>query len=132
MSAELLRRAATEMRRRAEAAVPGPWPIDCNNHLALPMAQLPFSSPWAQRAIGGPKAYALAGPDDATTEHIASWHPGVALAVADWLDEEAAVIDARQSSVDRFISERGDESSVPVYINRHLLAVANAYLGSDQ
>src|SRR4051794_6287667 len=72
MSAETLRRAAALMRERAEGATPGPWsnrrgPDEC-----------------VVRADDGAP---LARTDTrADRRHIASWHPLVALAVADWLD----------------------------------------------
>jgi hypothetical protein len=55
--------------------------------------------------------------------HIASWHPAVALAVADWLDaeaERAAQIDAYQGT-----------PAYPLMLDgyRHPLAVARAFLG---
>ena len=49
----------------------------------------------------------------ANAEHIASWHPAVALAVADWLDADAGVM------------ERHD---LDVAISK-AYAVARAYLG---
>ena len=72
MSAELLREAAALMRGRAEAATPGGprWetqPDEMHGGAVI----LPADS---DSAIAG------AGADDA--EHIASWHPTVALAVA--------------------------------------------------
>lgn len=88
MSAEILRKAASLMRERAEAATPGPW--------------IPF---------------------DADADHIASWHPAVALAVADWLDATA---------------DDWDRSTAPIPVSdirldaRAALAVARAYLGSDE
>lgn len=45
--------------------------------------------------------------------HVASWHPAVALAVADWLDDAATLAD-----------ETGR-------IDRHALAVARAYIGES-
>jgi hypothetical protein len=81
MTAELLREAAALMRERAEAATPGPWMR---------------AEPW-DRAVGqvdGPwvaETTALGQATAANAEHIASWHPAVALAVADWLDAVAAV-----------------------------------------
>ena len=71
MSAEILRRAAGLMRERAEAASEGInwWGVE-------PMTRAldaTFSPPSAEQ----------------DAEHIASWHPAVALAVADWLVAES-------------------------------------------
>lgn len=78
MSAELLREAAALMRARAELASPSPWKAD-GEDISL-----------------GPDPYNLAAITcsrnvEADAEHIASWHPAVALAVADWLDDAVAV-----------------------------------------
>jgi hypothetical protein len=81
MSAELLRQAATILRERAEDANPGPWSADRN----------------AVRT--GRDALALTydihfGNDHDQTRkdaaYIATMHPGVGLALADWLDAEFA------------------------------------------
>lgn len=84
--AEELRAAAKLMRERAEAATPGPW------H--------PASRVWEQETFAAvlgpegdgdhPRTWLMAtGTNpvsrEANASHAASWHPGVALAVADWL-----------------------------------------------
>lgn len=112
MSAETLRRAAELMRERAEAATNYPW-----------MASAP-GEVWKHydgqvRAVGFPDDF---DPsicdvlDNADAQHIASWHPDVALAVADWLDRIGAD-DRPTSALDRE--------------GRSALAVARAYLGGD-
>lgn len=92
-SAETLREAASLMRERAEAA----------------LASAPGDANW--HAVSSLMADGKT-PRDA--EHIASWHPAVALAVADWLESE--------------VNEWGD---LPHMLNPHALAVARAYLGSE-
>lgn len=88
MSAEILRRAASQMRERAEAVDPeARW-------LRLGQLTGEFNVP--------------------TAAHIASWHPAAALAVADWLDACALVMDVAPSS------HKGNA-----------LAVARTYLGRD-
>lgn len=75
MNAETLRRAASLMRDRAEAAgaTEGWWGIE-------PLV----------RALDG----TFSPPDArADAKHIASWRPAVALAVADWLDDAATLAD---------------------------------------
>lgn len=78
MSAETLRRAAALMRERAEAATQtaAPWGVD------------EIGGIWGQEADGQPIPIAN-NATDADAEHIASWHPAVALAVADWLEAKA-------------------------------------------
>lgn len=83
---DTLARAAKLIRERASAAVPGPWLVSDGNHVAVPMAQLPNPS---ARGMNAAHPYELAGPTDATTRHIASWHPGAALPIAAMLDEIA-------------------------------------------
>lgn len=102
MSAERLREAAALMRKRAEAARPGPWWIhddnDCDvwwgDHAAVRavdqdaralrplMTDAEIEATWdhAGCVIGSDVDRA----EDAA--HIASWHPAVALAVADSID----------------------------------------------
>lgn len=107
MSADLLREAASKMRERAEAATPGPW-VAYGDHLVWPSNKGP--------AANDPVLAMLGDAHDDSAEHIASWHPAVALAVADWLDEEAD-------------SWTGDEDGIPYY---RAYIVATAYLGSDR
>jgi hypothetical protein len=111
VSADLLREAAALMRERAEAATPGPW--ECyGDHLVWPSEK----GPAANDPIAG------FGPThEETATHIASWHPVVALAVADWLEHAAMVADEVQSVGLTY----GGTDGAPA------LAVARAYLGRD-
>lgn len=114
MSADLLRRAAKGMRERAEAAtVRSPWiRQDYEDHTPC---------------VGTPEllgAVADCGEEE-DAEHIASWHPAVALAVADWLDAEAAVWTASSMQPEPgTVIERREWSSLD-----QAAAVARAYLG---
>lgn len=75
MSADTLRRAAALMRERAEAATPGPWEVDHFGH-----------------GVRERSGRGLASAHNAKCEvaaHIASWHPAVAMAVAEWLEVTA-------------------------------------------
>lgn len=103
MSAELLREAAALMRERAEAATPGPWEYK--------------ASGWR---IGGPSRDSRVGlgslPENA--QHIASWHPAVAVAVADWLDKMAIVAATETAPV-----------AVRLAFIDEAVKVARAYLG---
>jgi hypothetical protein len=87
MSADLLRQAATILRERAEAATPGPWrsttgiapnvlgprePEDLGGGLAsILRANLPLINGQRRR--------------EANVAYSATMHPGVGLALADWL-----------------------------------------------
>ena len=86
---QTLRRAAGLMRERAEAAE-------------------------ADSAIWTADVTTLLEVGDDTFAHAASWHPAVALAVADWLDEVHANVSTYNS-----------------HYHRHAFAVARAYLGEE-
>lgn len=115
VSAEVLRRAAALMRERAEAACPGRWVALVDGVYVGPEWD---DNGWlsydAQVVEDYENQRAEPAPD---MEHIASWHPAVALAVADWL---AAV--ANDQNVD-FDLVNGEGFSA--------LAVARAYLGEQ-
>lgn len=91
--AETLRRAAKLMRERAGAATPGPWehPLDYDvthgyhvrgdKHVATRVAN-------CDAGDGGIGDEEAAG----NANYIASMHPMVGLAAADWLDHTATLI----------------------------------------
>jgi hypothetical protein len=135
MSAEVLREAAALMRERAEAATPGPWSAADEHGLLGPDASPAWcvsnmrpgykSMSPTEGYIGDVAETSLGFPeqrDRDNAEHIASWHPAVALAVADWLEFYAFTFESREAA-------KGDVPSVAV--NPFALAVARAYLGSD-
>lgn len=111
MSAEVLREAAALMRSRANdaelAAGANDWTFSgigwCDPHNTV----------YTVRNEAGVIAEALT---EEEAEHIASWHPAVALAVAGWLDQIAG--DGHDGD-----SPGGCADCIPA------LAVANAYLG---
>lgn len=70
---DLLREAAAKMRERAENASDGRWTTGTDGLV------------WAPR-LGDPVS---GSSDERDAEHIASWDPTVALAVARWLDDAA-------------------------------------------
>ena len=109
MSADTLRKAAALMRERAEAALRGPWEALGSEH-ALGYFDV------VQPADMDREIAARVWPSNA--EHIASWHPAVALAVADWLDGVAWAIDS-----DDELAEPGFGEPTAAF------AVARAYLG---
>ena len=69
-----LREAAQLMRQRAQAATPGPWRRSSDGELV-----------WPER-MGDPVSGSA---DPADSEHIASWHPGVTVIVADLMEAVA-------------------------------------------
>lgn len=115
MSAEVLREAAALMRARAEGASGSPWsPILIEDEdgsadsYVISLAGL--TSNWED--VGE----SMVGQD---AEHIASWHPAVALAVADWLDSTSSFVEMYGEGG---AADRG-------YSLLRSLAVARAYLG---
>lgn len=123
MSADLLREAAAKMRERAEAATSGPWfgvtgPGGYPNEVRTgdgSDAGLPVL--FERRRIG--TSHYMRGAD---AHHIASWHPAVALAVADWLERDAQMIERVPESIDPATPER---------VYARAFAVARAYLGES-
>lgn len=103
MTAQVLRQAAALMRSRAEAASSGRWSV----------AHVDGAGFAVHHGEHDTIALYASRPD---AEHIASWHPAVALAVADWLERTA------------YLREYGD---VGTSNWEHALAVARAYLGGE-
>lgn len=108
--ADTLRGAAALMRERAsnESIPASPWYIEDDDYafnVLAPDPEMP-DAPWDV-------ARDVPSNDDASplAEHIASWHPAVAFAVADWLD-----VTARDVGTSSLAYHRA-------------LAVARAYLG---
>lgn len=123
MSANRLRTAARVLRHHANAATPGPWGVGNDTTVAQNMEQVaPGRCRYTQKvAAPNPWDYEDA-PDDEHAEerarfdadYIATMHPGVALALADWLDAAAR-----------------DEEAGPMRGDRYPLAVADLIL-ADQ
>lgn len=116
--AETIRRAAASMRERAQGQPETPWlavaPENAGSLAKIVTADVPE---WVV-------ARTLAD----AAEHIASWHPLVALAVADWLDSRARdAQDARvvQDSLD--LSYCDDPPGI-----EWALKIARAYLGESR
>ena len=110
MSAETLRRAAALMRERARIGLHSYWsPAFVREAFgAHPHVDMD--------ADGVPETIARG------SEHIASWHPAVALALSDWLEEVAE----RQQPTTRW-GRRSHGWTGARFAN----AVARAYLGED-
>jgi hypothetical protein len=114
--AEELRAAAKLMREGAEAASPGPWHQLCMGSEGCSVINDGHLRERKHVSFSGRKEWKA---DHADAEYIASMHPLVALAVADWLDAEA---------------ERAER---PGALDLHSLspgpfAVARAYTGSSE
>jgi len=125
--AETLRSAAALMRERAEKATRGPW---------RPVAGIWGSETFA--AVIGRGGV----PEDAETwlmatgrgglsqeadaDHAASWHPLVALAVADWLESTATDADDARLMADRTWSYGYCDSPAGI---EAALKIARPYLG---
>ncbi len=87
--AEELRTAAKLMRERAQASTPGPWKEMCLGSEGCQV--LRANGTVRERGRGrvarfGQKEWKA---DHADAEYVAGMHPGVALAVADWLEQTA-------------------------------------------
>lgn len=99
MSVERLRLAATKIRETANAATPGPWTADPVRPRYITTAA-PIDIDEADWGPEGHTAYRLGTMQDpnawryADVTYIALMSPPVALAMADWLDEAADMIDA--------------------------------------
>ena len=111
MSAELLLEAAALMRERAEAATPSPWRAGICRHSDRGDEHRVVSA----EGFGQIADFSESWRVEADAAHIASWHPAVALAVADWLEVAA----------DRYEVGFWGKNYQPA------LAVARAYLGRD-
>ena len=118
---ETLRHAAKLMRERAEAATPGPWEyrgdFDITHGYEINEHDRPVAN-WVATVLTGDDDLAEAGMQDPNAAYIASMHPGVALAVAGWLDAAAGCG-----------CEPGDDHGD---LAAGALAVARACLGTEQ
>ena len=113
MSADLLREAAARMRANAEAPTVDRnpwWPYERHSYWGI----------WASAKRMGRGRQMGTGRTKEQARYIASWHPAVALAVADWLDHEALVVDDVMSG----------NHTTAVYVGP-AFEVARAYLGRD-
>jgi hypothetical protein len=139
--AAFLRRASTHLRALAQAASPGPWERPLNTrYKAIVTAPLPEGETGSyidgvDRATGererccvvlantwsNGKHYRKRSGRD--LEYIAAMHPGVALAVADWLDAEA---DAHEGVM--AVSEGVCDIAVAVGAGEHRIEVAASTL----
>lgn len=118
MSADLLRRAAALMRERAEAARSGEWFADTTGGDADVRAAWRFGACDIAVCEGS-----LPEGNAANAEHIASWHPAVALAFAKVLEDAAAAL---EFDTGVGLTEREASSGFEAVI-----AAARAFLGES-
>ena len=91
MSADILRRAAAVLRERAEAATPGPW--EAMEHDSNPgdegVCLLGAAATVTGSHMIGYFHVLSQAEQEANGAYAATMHPGVGLAIADWLQLEA-------------------------------------------
>lgn len=125
MSAEILREAAALMRERAEGAAdrsPSPWLLGTED----PTGKV-FAAGVVTLTDHNEELSVAEGFSAQECQHIASWHPAVALAVADWLDATAA--EHESDAVDPRLCEFFAEFNTAADIAA--ITVATAYLGQE-
>ncbi len=117
MSAQELRQAAALIRERAEAAEAQSGPEWYCRTQANGCA-------WIEPAHIAVHGYGSAA------EHIASWHPAVAVLAADWLDGVALLVEAKDD--EEYFDLDGDPiAPEDTHAIGSALNVARAYLGSE-
>jgi hypothetical protein len=143
--ADMLRHAAILMRERAQAATPSANPQP-GGWSGFGTGNTATGSNWAA-IYGGPAedgyrvgavlttdefCDACTGPSQADVQHITSWHPAVALAVADWLDHETARL---TNLIPQWRNQwDNDELVIAALVDgmfRHPFAIARTYLGVE-
>ena len=111
MSAAELRQAAETLRERADLATAGPWTVDPDSG----------ADGFAPLVVGQNMAVCetFDGPHPSDATYIATMHPAVGLALADWLDIIASKEKARE----------GVDSPIPVLYLPEALTIARAING---
>lgn len=152
--ADELRTAAQQLRKRATAATPGPWQRPLNTRYkctvtgALPEGErgqwidgIDPATEQRERATvatiptwsNGRHSRQRGGRD---LEYIASMHPGVGVAVADWLDAAAVGYDATVKGAAGVWSDPADAAERDTWVakqtDQYALAVARQVLGTTE
>lgn len=128
MSAEVLRRAAALMRERAEAVnetSPSPWSVS--------REVTPESAIYTAGVVieGGDGEVSVCETyTDQEAQQIASWHPAVALLVADWLDTAGADLWAHGPLCCTDGCDNCDDDAWAPHVRR-AVDLARAYLGEQ-
>lgn len=113
--ADVIHRAAALMRERVAELPPLPWKAEGRDVLATQDYEADEARGWLP---DWGRAYNVAVcPRQDEAEHVASWSPPVALAVAEWLGAAAAT------------AERAEAEGASIHPDSHALKVARAYLG---
>ena len=127
--AETLRRAAKLMRERAGAATPGPWFTRsdgdwyvCSNAFGLVSTGI-HDEPSMGHLVNVER-------DHRDAAHIASWHPGVALAIAELLDLTAEAIE-NIPGLGRGHVDGGPCDDYACMLKHKALTAARIYLGEE-
>ena len=110
-----LREAARLIRERAGATIPGPW--SPRTDVRDGSYREDVEPPRTERVIGEASGVAICG-TRADADHIAGWHPLVALAVADLLDKIAWMGEMDRDQLGRVGCDEA-------------IAIARIYLGRD-
>lgn len=125
--ADELRTAAEKLRKLTSAPGlhPGPWEV--HNRGGYPEA---IYSPAADLILG--ESYDLLDEPQPHATYIAAMHPGVATALANWLDSEARSCDAAVTAAGRVFTDDAAERQrfIASRENPHALAVSRAVLGT--
>jgi hypothetical protein len=121
MTSDMLRRAATLIRERAEKATPGPWLVsDTIEGMWPPRPGWQIvNDAYLNPLVDDDElwlAVELHTGCEADAEHIAALHPAVALAAATWLEHEA---------------DRAEHQPWTDDVTEQALAFATAYLGEE-
>ena len=134
MSADELRRAATTLRERANAATPGKW-IGFGQAIGVTVKGCTCAGP----VPGYPQHESYCGTDgpivDATEPdiaYIATVQPDLGLALADWLESEVREAEWREGQAEHMNADRVRPEPFPVYYDRtteKAIAVARLILG---
>lgn len=128
---ETLREAARRMRERAQVATPGADPLpggwagfgaDSDREGGAMLFGGPAESGYRTGTVFtfDEHCQSCTPPTDADVEHIASWHPAVALAVAESLEYAARTLS--------YLETRGHRPAANGWVTS-CIAIARAYLG---
>lgn len=129
MSAELLRGAAEILRMRAGRATDGPW----RSEGQMGMTRQIYAEPGILRGQGRDLAVAegMFGRDAA---YVITMHPGVGLALADWLEDEVHRAKYREDQQADMNLSRVRSEPFPAYYDRstrYALDVARLIVGEQ-
>lgn len=94
--AEELREAAKRLRERAQWATEGPWSVQEEHGRDIAgdgFSDVRVTGPAGVVAVTYLTGVIETGPHEDNAAYIASMHPGVATAVAGWLDIEAGILE---------------------------------------